>query len=110
MQMNNSYTLLSIFNVILTIGGIFGGIWAWRNGFTRTANEIQERVISALNQEIVVLRGRLEDLEKENRKLDQVILTICQALKHRGLVISIEGSLVTVTDGRNSQSTHIQED
>jgi hypothetical protein len=107
--MNDLSTLLSIFSVTLTIGSAIGGFYAFKNGLSRTANEMQERVNTALNQEMAVLRGRLEDLEKENKRLDQVIITICSALKRRGMVVSIEGNLVTVTDGRNSQTARIQE-
>jgi 3-dehydroquinate dehydratase len=107
--MNDINTILSIFSVTLTIASIIGGFYAFKTSLSRTANEVQEHVINALNQEISVLRGRLDDLEKENKKLNQVIVTICEALKRRGLIVTIEGNLVTLTDGKNSQTARIQE-
>jgi hypothetical protein len=107
--MNTISVTLSIFSVVLTIASAIGGFYAFKNGLSRTANEVQERVINALHEEISMLRGRLEDLEKENKKLDLLITTLCQALKRRGLIVTIEGNVVTVTDGHNSQVARIQE-
>jgi hypothetical protein len=108
-MMNTISIALSIFSVVLTTASTVGGFFAFKSGLSRTANEVQERVIHALELEMSVLRGRLEDLEKENKRLNQVILTICQALKRRGLIVSIEGNLVTVMDGRSSQTARMEE-
>jgi 2,4-dienoyl-CoA reductase-like NADH-dependent reductase (Old Yellow Enzyme family) len=106
--MQDIYSTLSIINAFLTIAGIIGGYWAFKTGMNRTASEIQEHVINAMEQEITVLRARLEDLETENKRLDQVLYTLCEALKKRGLVVTIEGSMVTVSDGHETQSVRIQ--
>jgi hypothetical protein len=107
--MNTISITLSIFSVVLTIASTIGGFYAFKNGLARTANEVQERVINALHEEISMLRARLDDLEKENKRLDLLITTLCQALKRRGLIVTIEGNVVTVTDGRSSQVARIQE-
>lgn len=106
--MQDIYSTLSILNIILTFAGIIGGYWAFKNGIHRTASEVQEHVINAMEQEIAVLRDRLEDLEMENKRLEQVLYTLCEALKKRGLVVTIEGSMVTVSDGHETQSVRIQ--
>jgi hypothetical protein len=106
--MQDAYTMLSILSMVLTVACIIGGYLAFRFGINRTANEIQERVINTMEQEIAVLRGRLEDLETENKRLEQVIYTLCEALKKRGLVVTIEGSMVTVSDGHDTQTVRIQ--
>ena len=106
--MNDLYTAFSIVSLILTVCGIVGGYVAFRYGITRTANDVQEHVINALSSEIDVMRDRIEDLENENLRLDQVILTICEALKKRGLIMHIEGNIVTVSDGHETQSVRIQ--
>jgi hypothetical protein len=106
--MQDIYSTLSILNTILTIAGILGGYWAFRNSIHRSASEIQEHVINAMEQEISVLRDRLEDLEIENKRLEQVIYTLCEALKKRGLIVTIEGSMVTVSDGHETQSVRIR--
>ena len=106
--MNDLYTAFSIVSFILTICGIVGGYVAFKYGIARTGNDVQEHVINALRNEIDVMRNRIEDLENENLRLDQVILTICEALKKRGLIVHIEGSIVTVSDGHETQSARIQ--
>src|SRR5690242_21081685 len=108
--MESIYSTLSIINAILTIAGLVGGYWAFKAGINRSASEIQEHVINAMEQEISVLRDRLEDLATENKRLEQVIYTLCEALKKRGLVVIIEGSMVTVSDGHETQSVRIQGD
>lgn len=106
--MQTLYSTLSIINAFLTIAGLIGGYWAFKSGINHTASEIQEHVINAMEQEISVLRDRLEDLEDENKRLEQVIYTLCEALKKRGLIVTIEGSIVTVSDGHETQSVRIQ--
>jgi hypothetical protein len=106
--MQDIYSTLSILNMILTIAGIIGGYLAFKNGLNRRASELQEHAINAMEQEIAVLRSRLEDLEVENKRLEQVIYTLCEALKKRGLVVTIEGNIVTVSDGHDTQSVRIQ--
>lgn len=106
--MNELYTTFSIVSLILTISGIIGGYVAFKYGISRTANDVQEHVISALRSEIDVMRDRIADLEQENVRLDQIILTICEALKKRGLIVSIEGNIVTVSDGHDTQNVRIQ--
>ena len=107
--MNIISIALSIFSVVLTTASTIGGFYAFRNGLTRTANEVQERVIHALEMEMGLLRVRLADLEKENKRLSLIIGTICQGLKHRGLDVSIEGELITLTDRRINQTTSMEE-
>ncbi len=107
--MTNLANTLSIFSLLLTTCGILGGIVAFRNGFTRTANEVQERVINALESELGQLRQRLDDLKDENTRLKHTIDTICAALKSRGLAVTIEGDMVSIRDSSGSTTTRIQE-
>jgi cell division protein FtsB len=100
-NINNSLSLLSL---ILTLCAILGGILAWRSGFNSTANAVQERVINALESEIAALRQRLEDVARENTRLDQMIETICLALKKRGLEVAIDGDVITITDNQGSST------
>jgi hypothetical protein len=99
--------MLSIVSMVLTIGGLLGGIWAFKNGITRTATEVQERVINAMQQEIAILHLRIGDLERENRRLEQILSIICVALRQHGYTINVDGNFVTVSHGHESQSTHI---
>jgi len=99
---------LTILNLAATFGLIVGGVLAYHYGFTRTANEVQERVIHLLQSEIGALQDRIDALEKENTRLNQVITTIRTSLKRRGLYITIDGELVSIRDRTGlTQSAHI---
>lgn len=103
---------LSILNLVITLSLMVGGLLAYQHGFTRTANEVQERVIHLLQSEIGALHDRISALEKENTRLSQVITTIRASLKRRGLHITIDGELVSIHDraGRLTQATRIHGD
>lgn len=96
---------LTILNLILCIGLAIGGWAAFRHGFTRTANEVQERVINALESEINALKDRLVELERENARLTQIIATIRTALRRRGIFITIDSEMVIIRD-RSGKTTH----
>ena len=100
---------LTILNLAATFGLIIGGLLAYHHGFARTANEVQERVIHALQSEIGALQDRIGALEKENTRLSQVIMTIRSSLRRRGLHITIDGELVSIHDrsGHLTQATRI---
>ncbi|HEX7735226.1 MAG TPA: hypothetical protein VF458_10185 [Ktedonobacteraceae bacterium] len=102
--------ILSILNLVLCLGLAIGGLAAFRYGFTRTANEVQERVIHALESEINALKNRLSELEKENERLTRIIVTIRMALRKRGLFVTVDGELISIRDraGKFTQATRIQ--
>lgn len=101
--------VLSILNLVLVIGLGIGGWAAFRYGITRTANEVQERVINALESEINALKNRLSELEKENARLTQVIAIIRTSLRRRGVFITIDGEMVSIRDkaGKTTHTTRI---
>ena len=96
--MTNLSSILSVISMLFTIGALLGGIWAFKTSIGRTANEIQERVITALEADIAHLRERLDELREENTHLRLVIDTICTALKSRGLIIKIDGDMISIDD------------
>src|SRR5690349_12444733 len=100
-NINNALSLLSL---VLTLCTILGGVLAWRSGFNHTANEVQDRVIHALESEISTLHQRLEDVEQENTRLNKRIEIICLALKKRGLDVMIDGDLITIIDNQRSST------
>jgi cell division protein FtsB len=83
-----------------------GGIVAYRHGFTRTANEVQERVINALQSEIQALHDRIAALEKENTRLSYTLTTMCKALKQRGIHVTIDGDIVSIQDRFGTSYTY----
>ena len=97
---------LSLLNLLITVGLVIGSIAAYRHGFTRTVNEVQERVIHALQSEIQSLHDRIEALERENTRLNYVISTMCSALKQRGLHVTIDGDIVSIHDHRGESYSY----
>lgn len=104
-------TLLSVWlplvNLTFLIFLAIGGFVAYRVGFARTAEEVQERVINALNVEMSLLRDRVLATEKENARLSQIILIITTALKKWGLSVTIDGELVSISDTKTTQTSRI---
>lgn len=102
-------TFLPLLNLVISIFVVFGGIMAFRNGYGKQTAEIQDRVINALKDEIEVLRGKVEGLEKDRATQDRVVSTIRHVLKQYGLRIVISGDYVTVQDSAGkSKTTRIQ--
>ncbi len=109
MNTDNLYSVTSILNILFLIAAMVGGYIALRSGKHRAAGEIQSQVIEALQAELEALQSRLETLERENERLTQTVGLIKAALRRRGLIISIDGDLVTISDNGSSQSARIQE-
>src|SRR5436853_396952 len=99
------YNTLSVISLLLTIGGLLEGFYAFKSSMSRAANEVQEHVINAFESEITNLHQRLEDLKDENTRLWLIIETICAALKSRGMAITIDGDMVSIRDTSGSSTT-----
>ncbi len=95
---------LSLLNLLIAICLVIGGIMAYYHGFTRTANEVQERVINALQSEIQTLHDRIATLEQENVRLNYVVTTLCSALKQLGIHVTIDGDMISIHDHDGSGS------
>lgn len=85
--------------------------FAVKNGVMKSANDAQSSTISAMRDEIDTLRGTMENREKEyearlkkaeekNAHLEQTIDTICTALKSLGLIVTVQGEIVSIEDKR----------
>lgn len=98
---------MPLVNLAFLIFLAIGGFVAYRVGFARTTEEVQERVINALNVELSMLRDRVLATEKENARLSQILLIITTALKKWGLSVSIDGELVSITDTKTTQTSRI---
>ena len=87
------------------------GLLAYRSGISRTQATSQDNTIRALQGEINVLKDRISEVEKENHRHTQTIGLIKSALSQRGMIITIDGDLVTISDTKgSSQSARIQEE
>lgn len=98
---------MPLVNLAFLIFLAIGGFVAYRVGFAHTTEEVQERVINALNVELSMLRDRVLATEKENARLSQILLTITTALKKWGLSVSIDGELVSISDAKTTQTSRI---
>lgn len=87
------------------------GLLAYRSGITQNQGTAQDNTIRALQGEINVLKDRIAEIEKENHSHTQTINLIKKALGQRGLIVTIDGGLVTIIDNNkgSSQSARIQE-
>jgi len=88
--------------------------FAVKSGKMQTANTAQGSAIAAMKEEMEILRSRVADGEKrvaeaerKNTRLELTIGTICEALKLRGLVITIQGEIVNIQDVNGSTTTRI---
>jgi cell division protein FtsB len=79
--------------------------FAIKNGTLKSANDAQSSAINALQSEMLVLQKRVDDAEQENAKLNQTIDTICAALKKLGLIVTVQGEIVSIEDKRGRSTT-----
>jgi hypothetical protein len=94
---------------ILSLGiTLIVAYFAARNGILKSANDAQTSALGAMSLELQTLRERIEDAEKENARLDQIIDTICAALKRRGLIISVQGEMIHIQDANGTTSQRIR--
>ncbi len=102
-------TIVTYLNIAVAVAMMLGGAIAFRYGMNRTANEIQERVIYALQSEIQLLQERVVALEKDNTRLSDIIALIRSALKQHGLSVTIDGEVISIhdTQGNSTHTTRI---
>ncbi len=103
--MNALETIPYLINAVLAICITVGAFFAVRNGRQNQLNKFQQDTNSALKQRVEVLESKVVDFEKENVIQRHIIETITSALKQKGIVITIDGDMVTIQD-RSGSSTH----
>jgi len=103
--MENFVTVSNILLGLFGISGIIGAFFTIRNTRRAAIVAIQDQTIEALQQQINALKAGQEAMQKENDHLKIIIETISSALKQKGIVISVEGEMVVVEDGRNRTSS-----
>lgn len=89
------------------IGLIITGasIFAFKQSYGKSIGEIQARVIEALKEEISTLTKKIESCEKEINRQNQIIETIQEALKAQGIIIKIDGDIVTIEEAATRKTT-----
>ncbi len=98
----NLADLLPYFQLVLAacaiVGTVIGSIYALRFGYTKSAQDIQIRVITALKDENETQVKKLDDLNKDVERLRRIIDTIRFALRKRGLRITVNGDFISFYD------------
>ncbi len=100
MNILSSLSGASTLNTILLVCILIGGLFAIRSGKRGELLKFQKETIEALQQRIDALEGKVADFEKENVIQRHIIDTITSALKQRGMVITIDGDMVTIQDSQ----------
>ena len=104
----NFAALLPYLSTFLALCITVGGLFAMRQGYSKQATEIQEKVIGALQAQNEAQETQIATCEKEIARLKRVVSTIQYALKRRGLRIEIDGDAITVVDEQSRQSRTVQ--
>jgi hypothetical protein len=96
---NDLLPYLSVLSLVVTIGLVAGGFsYAFRNGRQAQLTKFQKDTNDALQQRIEVLESKIADFEKENIIQRHIIEMITEALRKRGLLITIDGEMITIED------------
>lgn len=92
--------------IALLIGGVLAGGFIAFKAATKTALiDLKNETINAYQQRLEAVEGRINELEKENLRNKNIIETIQSALKQKGIIVTIDGDLVTIqADGATSSS------
>lgn len=98
-------TIAPLLTTILVLAGLVGGIFVFRNAKKTGIILIQDQTITALQQQIDALKEQQTVLQKKNEHLEYVIETMSLAMKKKGVVVSIDGEMVTFTDSRGQSNT-----
>jgi cell division protein FtsB len=80
-----------------------------KNKAASTATDAQDKAIAALETRLEVQEKNTGDLTKENARLQLILETIKAALKSRGLIITIDGEMITIGDGKSTTTAHIRQ-
>jgi len=96
--------IFGIINTLLIVFGCIGGYFVFKQNQRITTIKIQDETIKALNDKIDIIESKILDLERENTQQKYVINTIQAALKQRGILVTIDGDLVTISDASGSHS------
>lgn len=95
-----------LFSMILTIAGaVILAINAGKSSADTKASEAQAKTIDAMQARLDVQSSSIEEMKKENVRLQLIIETITSALKGMGLIVTIEGEMVRVRDDKNNSTT-----
>jgi len=76
-----------------------------KNNADTKATEAQAKTIDAMQARLDVQSNSIDEMRKDNTRLQLIIETITSALKSMGLVVTIEGEMVKIKDNNNNSTT-----
>ncbi len=103
LQIVQSYSGL-VSMIFAIASAIYFARFVGKNKASNTVSDAQEKAISAMEARLEVQEKNINDLTKENTRLQLIIETISSALKGMNLVVTIEGELVKIKDENNNSS------
>lgn len=93
---------------IVVVGGIIAGILVIRSSITKAEIAIKERILNDLGKENDLLRNRVERVEKDNKRLENLIQTLMAMLKKiYHIEIEIDGDVVYMRSPNGTHSSRI---
>ena len=103
-SLNSFAGLLSI--LIVFFVAIISGKSMSKSKISEETSNAQQHIITAMQAELTLLRGKIEDVTKDNVQLNRIIEIIRRALERRGVLITISDNSVDIEDS-NKKSTSI---
>jgi uncharacterized protein YlxW (UPF0749 family) len=97
--------ILTLINALWLICGTVGGFFAFRHAVKTKVIELQHETIELLQAQIEALEHKTDSLKEENTRQALIIETIQSALKQKGMIVTIDGDLVTITDAQGGRSS-----
>jgi len=91
--------------VLLLILAVVAGRYMAKTNINTVASEAQKSAIDAMHEEMGILRNKVDDLKKENIRLQFIMETISAALKTMGIIVSIDGDMVKIKDNKDNNIT-----
>ena len=97
---------LTILNLIILVGGGVVGFFTVRSAIIKANQDTQTRVREALHDENELLQSRVTRLERENKRLENLIqLFIAMMKKTHNIDTEIDGDVITMRSPNNG--THV---
>lgn len=102
---NGLFSINGIINTFLLLCVMVGGFFAFRYGQKKSNVEGMKETILVLSGQVAAIKESLAMVERENEHHKIIFETILSAMRQKGIIITVEGEMVTIDDGRNKTSS-----
>lgn len=100
-------SLNAVIGPIMTIAAFIAIVITVRSNIGDLSSKAQHNAIIALQAEMDVQKQRIDALKEENSHQGRIIQTICDALKQKGITITIEGEIISIEGLESHKSATI---